>query len=432
MEKKSRGGRELPRVFRKETPAQRRRHISELLEAEEKEWRLLSPTSEVSDLAEVMVESALGAIPVPLGVASNILIDGRVYQVPMAVEEPSVIAAATYAGGLISKHGGFSTDACEPVMTGQVLLEDAQSGAEEAIEAGEEEILDAMAPHLKRMSRRGGGYLGMGLRRLPETDRLLVELNIDVRDAMGANIVNSAAEAARPILERLSGGRALMAILTNSASRRIARARFSLPFHALRRGELSGEEMAQRIVSANQFALEDRDRAVTHNKGIMNGVSSLVLATANDTRAVEAAAHAYAVRGGEYRALTRYEISGESLRGELELPLALGTVGGASSFHPVATLAMRILSLNLDHEITAAELSRVAVAVGLAQNLAALSALVGEGIQQGHMRLHAKRLAWKAGATGEEIAPLSVAIWEGGQFNLEEAKRLLALHRGER
>ncbi|MFP4302024.1 MAG: hydroxymethylglutaryl-CoA reductase, degradative [Spirochaetaceae bacterium] len=429
MVNRSRDGGELPRNFRKESPAERRARLSELLEADEREWRLLAPTSELSDLAEVMVESALGAIPVPLGVASNMLIDGRIYQVPMAVEEPSVIAAATYAGGLISKHGGFSTDASEPVMTGQLLLEAARAGAEEAIEAGEEEIVRAMAPHLKRMSRRGGGYLGLGLRRLPKSDRLLVEINIDVRDAMGANIVNSAAEAARPVLERLSGGRALMAILTNSATRRVARARFSLPFHALRRGELSGEEMAHRIVSANEFALEDADRAVTHNKGIMNGVSSLALATANDTRAVEAAAHAFAVRGGAYRALTRYEIRAETLRGELELPLALGTVGGATSFHPVATLALRLLSLNLDHRITAGELSRVAVAVGLAQNLAALSALVGEGIQKGHMRLHAKRLAWKAGAGGEEIAPLSLAIWEGGVFNLEEAKRLLGAQR---
>lgn len=430
MREDRRSGRELPRSFRKELPEARRNLLSEFLEAEVEEWRLLSPTQEVSDLAEVMVESALGAMPLPLGVASNILIDGRLYQIPMAVEEPSVIAAATYAGGLVSKNGGFSTEASEPVMTGQVLIEDAPAEAEAAIEAEEEEIVAAMAPQLERMSRRGGGYLGLGLRRLPESKRLLVELYIDVRDAMGANIVNSAAEAARPVLERLTGGRALMAILTNAATRRLAKASFELPFHALRRGELSGEEMAHRLVAANLFALEDRDRAVTHNKGIMNGVSSLTLATGNDTRAVEAAAHAYAVRGGAYRALTNYEIRGECLHGELQLPLALGTVGGASSFHPVAILATRILSLNLDHRITSQELSRVAVAIGLAQNLAAMSALVGEGIQKGHMRLHAKRLAWKAGATGEEIAPLSIAIWEGGGFNIEEAKRLLAEQRG--
>jgi hydroxymethylglutaryl-CoA reductase len=403
--------------------------LRSLIDAPEHEWRLISPTEEISDLAEVMVESALGAMPVPLGVASNLLVDGRLYQVPMAVEEPSVIAAATYAGGLISRNGGFSTEAAEPVMSGQVLLEEAPPEAESAIEAGEDEILRAMAPHLERMSHRGGGYLGLGLRRLPESDRLLVELYVDVRDAMGANIINSAAEAARPVLERLTGARALMAILTNSATRRVAKARFEIPFHALRRGDVPGEEMARRIVAANRFALEDRDRAVTHNKGIMNGVSSIVLATGNDTRAVEAAAHAYAAGGGAYRALTNYEILGKKLRGELELPLALGTVGGASSFHPVAILAIRLLSLNLDHTITSQEMSRVAVSVGLAQNLAAVSALVGEGIQKGHMRLHAKRIAWKAGATGEEIGPVSLAIWESGRFNEEEAKRLLSQRR---
>ena len=430
MKQNERRGRELPRTFRKETPRERREQLRELLGGEDQEWRLLAPTEEVADLSEVMVESALGAMPVPLGVASNILVDGRLYQVPMAVEEPSVIAAATYAGGLISRNGGFTTYASEPVMTGQVLLEEAPPEAEGAIEAGEEEILRAMAPHLDRMSRRGGGYLGLGLRRLPSSGRLLVELYVDVRDAMGANIINSAAEAARPVLERLTGGRALMAILTNSATRRVARARFELPFHALRRGEIPGNEMAKRIVAANQFALEDRDRAVTHNKGIMNGVSSIVLATGNDTRAVEAAAHAFAARSGAYRGLTRYEIEGEKLIGELELPLALGTIGGASSFHPVAILAIRLLSLNLDHTITSQEMSRVAASVGLAQNLAAVSALVGEGIQKGHMRLHAKRIAWKAGATGEEINPVALAIWEGGRFNEEEAKRILAERRG--
>lgn len=422
---------EVPRSFRKESPRKRREILIDAVGGDDRGWRLLAPTEEVSDLAEVMVESAVGAIPVPLGVAPNILIDGTSYHVPMAVEEPSVIAAATYTGGLIAKHGGFRTQVSAPIMTGQLLLEGAPPEAEAAIEAGEEEILTAMAPHLERMQSRGGGYAGLGLRRLPESNALLVELYIDVRNAMGANIVNSAAEAARPVLESLTGADALMAIITNASRRRVAKASFELPLSALRRGSRSGEEMARRIVAADRFAREDRDRAVTHNKGIMNGVSSVVLATGNDTRAVEAAAHAYAVQQGAYRGLTQYRITGEHLIGELELPLALGTVGGATSFHPVSALALGILSANLDREISAGELSSVAVSIGLAQNLAALSALVGEGIQQGHMRLHAKRLAWKAGAGGEEIAPLALQIWEGGLFNVEEARRLLHRSRGE-
>ncbi|MFW6215191.1 MAG: hydroxymethylglutaryl-CoA reductase, degradative [Alkalispirochaetaceae bacterium] len=420
---------ELPRGFRKLTPLERREAVRLLAPGEERQWRLLAPNEEISDLAEVMVESALGAVPLPLGVAENILVDRVLYQVPMAVEEPSVIAAANYAGRLVSRHGGFTTRADEPVMVGQLLLEDGGDGAEEAIHRGEQAILEAMSPHLERMSARGGGYLGLATRRLAESQRLLLEFYLDVRNAMGANIVNSAAEAARPVVEKLTGSRVLMAILSNSAHRRLASASFTLPESALRRGEISGGEMARRIVAANEFAREDRDRAVTHNKGIMNGITAVVLATGNDTRAVEAGAHAWASRDGAYRALTSYSLEGEYLHGSLELPLAVGTVGGAVGFHPVAQLSTQLLSANLENPITAQGLARVAVAVGLAQNLAALSALVGEGIQAGHMRLHAKRLAWKAGATGGEITSLAQRIAEEGIFNLQQAEELLKAQR---
>jgi hydroxymethylglutaryl-CoA reductase len=260
-----------------------------------------------------------------------------------------------------------------------------------------------------------------------------VDLRIDVRDAMGANILNSAAEHLRPYLEQLCGGRALMCILGNAAEERRAGARFALPLEALPQaaGPQGGmapscKELARRIVSAGELAREDPQRAVTHNKGIMNGITSLALATMNDTRAVEAAAHAWAARDGRYRSLSSYRCDGRTLEGELELPLPLATVGGAVGFHPASRLALKVLG-----RPDARRLARIAAALGLAQNLAALLALVSGGIQRGHMRYHAARLAYQAGARGGEVRLVAERLAARRAFNREEAAAELRRLRGE-
>lgn len=422
---------ELPNNFRKLTPREKRQVLIDLIELSPEELHSSGPSEDLLDLADVMVESAVGIMPVPLGIAGGYLIDGRVFNIPMAVEEPSVIAAATYAGRLISKHGGFSTHTTGQVMTAQIAIDDATPGAEDRIRAASKQLHTELVDILGPMTRRGGGFRGIDLARFEESGLLVVYLHVDTRDAMGANIINTAAEALRRPLEKLSGGSVLMAILTNAAPRRRACASFRIPFSALGRSGFDGETMARRIVRANEFADADRLRAVTHNKGIMNGITSLALATGNDTRAIEAATHASAVRDGQYRALTEYRIVGDELVGRLELPMAIGTVGGAIGFHPVTAFSLRILFMDPDLEPSADWLSRAALSLGLAQNLAALMALVSEGIQSGHMRRHARRLAWKAGARDAEITRLTERIWKNGHFNIETARELFSELRRE-
>jgi len=422
----------LPRSFRKQNVRERNRLLGELLELSSTERRALIEDPELLDLADVMVESAVGFMPLPLGVATGFRIDGRSVDIPMATEEPSVIAAAGYAGTIIARAGGFTTWADEPRMSAQVFLEQVPPEREAALRAAEPQVAEAVAPLLDSMRRRGGGFRGLRVRRVasgPAARRgvVCVELEIDVRDAMGANVLNSAAEAAAPVIERAAGARSVIAILTNAARERKAGASFRVPLSRLRRGKLGGAELAERIVVANEIALSDPERAVTHNKGIMNGITALALATANDTRALEAAVHAYAARDGAYRALTEYRIEGDAVVGELAAPLAFGTVGGATAFHPAARAALRLLG-----DPGATELARIAAALGLAQNFAAVLALVSEGIQAGHMRLHANRLAYNAGARGEEIARVAERVVELGSFNAETAARELSAIRSSR
>lgn len=417
----------LPHNFRKLTARQKLNVLSELLELHPKEIATVNPGAELIDLADVMVESAVGVMPVPLGIAAGITIDGHSFNVPMATEEPSVVAAATYAGRLLGRiAGGIQTSSSGQVMTAQVAIDNATADAVERIAAAEPQLRDQIDPILAPMTRRGGGYRSIRARWLDEAALLVVRLHVDTRDAMGANIINTAAEALRAPLEQLTGGRVLMAILTNAAPRRHACARFSTPVGSLpRRGEVEGAQLAHRIVRANEFATHDPERAVTHNKGIMNGVSAVALATGNDTRAIEAAAHAYASRTGNYRALTEYWIADGYLHASLDLPMAVGTVGGAVGFHPATGLALKILFSSVELEVSAEWLGRVAVALGLAQNFAAISALVAEGIQHGHMRQHARRLAWKAGARDARLQQLAEQVWQGGVFNIETARALL-------
>jgi hydroxymethylglutaryl-CoA reductase len=401
----------------------RRTRLGEAVAFEPPEWEGISCTPGMRELADVMVECAVGVAPLPLGIAEGFLIDGKEVAVPMAVEEPSVIAAASFAGRLVSAAGGFHTWAAEPLMSAQVFLEGVSAEGEARLRSCTARLKAFLAPHLASLERRGGGFRDLQVERLTETGAVRVELLIDVRDAMGANRLTTAAELASPLLEKESGGRTLMAILSNEARDRLAGASCEIPFARLRAGLAPGTdsaEAARRISAAALIAQEDPSRAVAHNKGIMNGISALALATMNDTRAVEAAAHAWAARSGTYRGLSTWQSGPDSLKGRLELPLALASVGGSVDFHPASRACLRILGFP-----GGPGLSRIAAAVGLAQNLAALLALVTQGIGRSHLRKHAARLAWKAGARGREVRQLADRLWKEGTTEEAAARELL-------
>jgi hydroxymethylglutaryl-CoA reductase len=404
----------------------RRERLRNACALDAEEWEALSATPSLLAVADAMVESAVGCAPIPLGIAEGFLIDGVEVAIPMAVEEPSVIAAASYAARLLRGDGGFRTWATDPVMTAQLFLEGVSPEGEQRLAASEPALRAALEAALASLERRGGGYRGMRVARLSNTVRL--DIDIDVRDAMGANRLNSAAERLRPLAEKESGGRALMAILSNEATRRRAGASFRVPVNRLAvrlPAGMDGAEVARRITAASQVAQEDPSRAVTHNKGIMNGISSLALATMNDTRAIEAAAHAWAARSGRYQGLSSFRVEEGLLIGELELPLALATVGGSVGFHPASRAALTILG-----KPDAPRLSRIAAALGLAQNLAALLALTTHGIQAGHMRYHAARLAYQAGARGREARQLADQLALLPRADLAAARELLARIQG--
>jgi hydroxymethylglutaryl-CoA reductase len=412
------------RDFRRAPIRDRRRSI---LEAAEEmgfgaDFDLTGSDDALLDLSETMVEQAVGYFGVPIGVAGPFLIDGREYMIPLATEEPSVVAAASFAAAMTRKHGGLKTKVGEPVMTAQIFLEDTGdlgSDGVEAVLSAQDDIRDKLAPILDSMDRRGGGWRGLEARWIAPSQTLAVNLRIDVRDAMGANLLNSAAEEIRPLLEEITGGRVLMAILSNRSWDRTASARLEIPVSALGRPGYDGRETARRIVRASRIAREDPDRAVTHNKGIMNGIHALALATGNDTRAIEAAAHAYAGRYGPYHGLSEYWVEDETLHGSLEMPLPFAVTGGAIGFHPASRWALSLLG-NPD----ASTMSRIAAALGLAQNLSALRALVSEGIQRGHMALHARRLAYDAGARGRDLPEFAAELRNLGIRSREDAAKI--------
>ncbi len=435
----------LPRNFRKLSLPQKRQAIADLFGLDhgrhrapdwvpaERPVQLLSRVNELAassgspemlDLADVMVENAIGLMPIPLGIAEGFSIDDHRVNIPMATEEPSVIAAATFAGSLIARHGGHHTEAGEPEMTAQIYVEGAHPDAAAIIAENEEALKHEIAETLVPMTRRGGGYRGITCEPVPDLNLCRIHIQVDTRNAMGANLVNTIGEKLKAPVVRLIGGEVLMSILSNAAEGRLVRSSFRIPVSALARAERSGAVMARRIEMGSRVAETDSYRAVTHNKGILNGITAVALATGNDTRAIEAACHRWASRNGSYRSLTRFRVDGEHLTGSIEVPLAFATVGGAVSFHPVSRLCLRLLG-----NPSAVQLSRIAASVGLAQNLAAVSALVGEGIQQGHMRLHANRLAWYAGARGLEVRQVGKRIFSGGVFNEDAARQALDAYR---
>lgn len=391
------------------------------------ELEALTPEGSLpGEVAGNMIENVIGRFSLPVGVATNFIVNGREVLVPMVVEEPSIVAGASYMAKLARSAGGFAAETDPPVMIGQVQLLDVGDPERTAavIRDHRAELLDRLGGVDPVLARLGGGPRDLEVRYLETAvgDMLVVHLTFDVRDAMGANAVNTACERLAPALEELTGARAGLRILSNLADTRLARSSCTIPVENLAFEEYAGEEVRDRIIEAWAFADADPYRAATHNKGIMNGIDAVVLATANDWRAVEAGAHAYAARKGRYRSLTRWSAAEDgSLRGELELPLAVGIVGGATRVHPGAQAALSLLQVS-----TAGELAEVMAAVGLAQNLAALRALATEGIQRGHMALHARQVAIAAGAEGEQIQRVADQLVREGRIGTDRAAEILA------
>ncbi|OLE59004.1 MAG: hydroxymethylglutaryl-CoA reductase, degradative [Crenarchaeota archaeon 13_1_20CM_2_53_14] len=371
--------------------------------------------------AQRMIENVVGVLPIPLGIAVNFLINGRDYLIPMAIEEPSVVAAASHAAKLARPSGGFQASSTDPIMIGQIQLVKSRSprDAEKQILASKKEILNIANQQDPMLISKGGGAKDLRVRILPSLTGTMViaELIVDCRDAMGANVVNTMAESVAPLLEKLSEGRANLRIISNLADRRVARASVGISKEAL-----GGQAVVDGIVDAYAFAAADPYRCATHNKGVMNGVTAVCLATGNDTRAIEAGAHAYASRTGHYSPLTRWSKNENGdLEGFIEIPAAVGIIGGITAVHPTAKICLKILGVK-----SAKELGEVIASVGLAQNLAALRALAAEGIQHGHMSLHARNIAAMAGAEGETIDLVAAAMVSEKKVRLDRAKDLVA------
>ena len=375
--------------FRRLSLADRRRELAARAELTSDDLALLDTGGLAAADAARMIENVVGVYALPLGVALNFQINQRDYLVPMAMEEPSVVAAASYAARMVRAGGGFSATADQPVMIAQIELRDVgdPAAARARIEAARAEILSLADSCQAVLVSVGGGARDLEVRHVTGSTqhRLVVHLHVNCRDAMGANSVNTMAETVAPRLAELSGGRVGLRILSNLADRRLVRVIARVPFAALTSKGTgpAGDEVAEGIAAASRFAEDDPYRASTHNKGIMNGVDAVVMATGNDWRGVEAGAHSYAARDGRYRPLATWKVEGESLVGRLEMPMAVGTVGGTLQVHRGARLALRILRVS-----TSEELGMVIGAAGLGQNLAALRALATEGIQRGHMNLH--------------------------------------------
>ncbi|MCL5428802.1 MAG: hydroxymethylglutaryl-CoA reductase, degradative [Chloroflexi bacterium] len=378
------------------------------------------------NLADHMIENVVGTYSLPLGVALNFIVNGREVLVPMVIEEPSVVAGASYMAKLARAAGSFRSSVDAPEMIGQMQLLDVANldAAAAAITQAKDELLAEVAAIDPFLQKHGGGPRDLEIRRIEESSIgpfLVLHLIYDVRDAMGANAVNTACERLASKIEGLTGGRVHLRILSNLADRRLARSECTIKLSELAFGDFSAEQVRNGIIEAWAFAAADPYRAATHNKGIMNGIDAVVIATGNDWRAVEAGAHAYAARSGRYTSLSTWSKDAEgNLVGNLELPMAVGIVGGATKVHPGAASNSSLACVT-----TAAELAEIIVSVGLAQNLAALRALATEGIQRGHMSLHARQVAVAAGAQGDLIEKLAGALIKENTVRVDRAEQLL-------
>lgn len=366
------------------------------------------------DIASKMIENVIGLISYPLAVATNFLINGKEYHIPMSIEEPSVVAAASKAAKLARRLGGFRAEADEPYMIGQIQMLDVNdlATAISNIMKHKKDILELANSKSNTLRQLDAGAKDIQCKVIDSM--LIVELLIDVRDAMGANIINTMCETVAPLLEQLADGKALLRILSNYSTKRMVRVK----------ARFSKEDLGSAIdgiIKAYEFAMLDKYRAVTHNKGIMNGIVAVANALMQDTRAIEAAAHAYASKDGSYRSLSKwYKDEQGNLVGELELPLAVGIVGGATNVHPVAKACLKILDVK-----DSKELACIMASVGLAQNLAALLALATTGIQKGHMKMHARNVAIAAGAKGDMVDVIAKKMYEENNITIARAKQLL-------
>jgi hydroxymethylglutaryl-CoA reductase len=394
--------------------------VKEFASLTSEEAQTLANGTMPSATAQRMIENVISMFPIPLGIATNFLVNGRDYLVPMAIEEPSVVAAASNAAKMARPTGGFIATSTEPVMISQIQIVKCPSpkDAEKEILSARKEILEKANQQDPTLLSMGGGAKDLRIRILPSEVGILVvvELLVDCRDAMGANVVNTMAEAVAPMLEKISKGQARLRIISNLADRRIAKATTIVSKEAL-----GGENIVDGIVEAYAFAVADPYRCATHNKGVMNGVTAVCLATGNDTRAIEAGAHAYAARSGHYSPLTTWKKdSNRNLVGTIEIPAAVGIIGGITAVHPMAKICLKVLGVK-----TARELGEVMASVGLAQNMAALRALVAEGIQKGHMSLHARNIAAMAGAQGDLIDRVADKMVAERKIRLDRARELL-------
>lgn len=415
--------------FYKMSISERKKMIAEIHDLSDEDHHLFDGGALSIDTADNMIENVIGTYSLPLGLGLNFLINDKDYTVPMVVEEASVVASASYIAKIVRDAGGFKTEATDRVMIGQIQVIGSPDlhKAKEAIMNEKETLLQQANEAYPSIVARGGGAEDLEVRILNEaTDSvyqqmLVVHIYVNTCDAMGANMINTMVESLAPSVEKITNGKVYLRILSNLADRCLARAKCVIPPQLLGSEGFSGEEVRDGIVLAYEFADSDPYRAVTHNKGIMNGVDPVVIATGNDWRAVEAGAHAYAARHGKYGSMTTWSVDeAGNLIGELELPMSVGTVGGATRVHPMSKLALNILDVE-----SAGELSQVIVAVGLAQNLGALKALVTDGIQKGHMALHSRSVAVAAGATGELVDIIAKKLIEANDIRAGKAKQLV-------
>ena len=413
--------------FYKLSPRERVRLVKDFADLTDEEVNLLQSTGSLDlDLANRMIENVVGAFPVPLGIAVNFLVNKRDYLIPMAIEEPSVVAAASYAAKMVREGGGFFANSTAQIMIGQIQavhIKDPHR-AKMAIYAAKEEILNKANEQDPMLVSVGGGAKDLEVKVInAQTGPMVItELHVDCRDVMGANAVNTMAEAVAPLIERITHGKVYLRIISNLATKRLVRAWCTVPKKAV-----GGEEVVDGIIEAYAFAAADPYRCATHNKGILNGIIGVVIATCNDHRAVEAGAHAYAAHLGGYRPLSVWEKNENGdLVGAIQLPMAVGIVGGATRVHPIAKIALKILGVK-----TASEFGEVLAAVGLAQNLGALRALASEGIQRGHMSLHARNMAIAAGATGELVDLIVERMVSERKIRLDRAKELIDEYRAK-
>jgi hydroxymethylglutaryl-CoA reductase len=407
--------------FYKLSPKERIKLVREFADLTEEETSLLQASGSLPmETADRMIENVIGAFPVPLGIAVNFLINKKDYLIPMAIEEPSVVAAASYAAKMTRDGGGFFTSSTEPVMIGQIQAVGIKDPyvARMRVLGAKEEILKKANDQDPLLVSLGGGAKDLDAKVIHAITgpMVIAELHVDCRDIMGPNAVNTMAEAVAPLIERITGGHVYLRIISNLATKRLVRAWCMVP-----KESVGGEEVVDGIVQAYAFAAADPYRAATHNKGILNGIIGVVIATCNDHRAVEAGAHAYAAHCDGYFPLSKWEKNkAGDLVGSIELPMAVGIIGGAIRTHPIAKITLKILGVK-----TATELGEVLAAVGLAQNLGALRALANEGIQRGHMRLHARNIAFAAGATVDVVDVIADRMVEEHKIRMDRAKELI-------